>query len=164
MAAPPKGLPRRWRWHWRHPWRKRVRLAWGFKRWLRRHGYLSPNFTIDEAGGHRRHPLGSRLPESMWRRAQVQAFRLERLRHRIGDRPVRILSWYRNPRHNAAVGGARFSRHMQGDATDFTQEFVASVGAERFDRLCDWLWAAGGFGKYPSGSRHSDSRGFRARW
>lgn len=164
MAAAPRSLPKKWHNYWRHPWYKRARESKGFKAWLLEHGYLSPHFRISEAGGQDRNPLGTPLPRSLYANAQRQAFRLERLRHRLGDRPIQILSWYRNSRHNADVGGASRSRHMQGDATDFTRAFVDSVGAARFDRLCEWLYEHDGFGTYPSGSRHTDTRGFRARW
>jgi len=160
----PNGLPRRWRRHWREPWRLRARRAWRFRRWLRRHGYLSPNFTQAEASGKGRNRLGSDVPASMLRRAQRHAFRLERLRHALGDRPVKIISWYRNPRHNRAVGGASLSQHMRAVATDHPRAWVESVGRTRFEREANRLFAKGGFGRYPSGSAHTDSRGWRARW
>lgn len=160
----PSTLPRRYVKYWEHPWWRRSRLSWGFRRWLLGHGFLTPHFAIREAGGQGRHPLGTALPKSMYRRAQVHAFRLERLRHRTGDRPVRILSWYRNPAHNEAVGGVSNSQHLNGIATDFSSNYVASVGRSRFDKICNWIWKLGGFGHYPSGSAHTDSRGYRARW
>lgn len=46
----------------------------------------------------------------------VQA--LEDLRRIIGGRPIRIVSGYRCPRHNKAVGGAPRSRHVYGDGVD----------------------------------------------
>ena len=42
---------------------------------------------------------------------------LERYR-RLLDRPVRIVSGYRDPAHNAAVGGASDSQHLFGNAAD----------------------------------------------
>lgn len=50
-------------------------------------------------------------------------WRLEALRNRIG-RPLPIVSGYRNPTHNRAVGGARFSRHLVGDAVDIPAGLV----------------------------------------
>ena len=162
--APPKSLPRKWHWHWNHPWTKKAAKAWGFRRWLRRHGRLSPNFTLQEASGARRHPLGTKVPWGLRRRAQSHAFQLERLRHALGDRSIKIGSWYRNPAHNKAVGGARFSRHMRADATDIFKDTVDGFGAANFDRIAESVFAQGGFGTYPSGSRHVDTRGLRARW
>jgi hypothetical protein len=42
--------------------------------------------------------------------------------------------------------------------------FVDSFGHGTFDRAADRVFANGGFGTYPSGARHTDSRGSRARW
>ncbi len=53
---------------------------------------------------------------------------------------------------------------MQGDAADFTVQTVGSFGSSRFDGAGEKVFANGGFGRYPSGSRHGDSRGSRARW
>jgi hypothetical protein len=162
-SYPPK-LPERYRWHWDHPWTAKARGSAGFRRWLRRHGRLSPNFTLAEAGGQHRHPLGTKVPVYMRRRAQGQAFMLERLRHALGDVSIPVGSWYRNPRHNAAVGGASQSRHMKADATDIFRAFVDAIGPARFDRIAGAIYADDGFGDYPSGSRHVDNRGYRARW
>ncbi len=44
--------------------------------------------------------------------------RLERLRSVAGGRPLRIVSGYRSPAYNRAVGGAPNSQHMFGRAAD----------------------------------------------
>lgn len=44
---------------------------------------------------------------------------LEKIRSKLGI-PIKINSGYRCPRHNAAVGGAEFSRHLAGCAADIT--------------------------------------------
>lgn len=43
---------------------------------------------------------------------------LEKLRARSGGRPLRIVSGYRSPAHNRAVGGARKSQHLFNRAAD----------------------------------------------
>jgi len=43
--------------------------------------------------------------------------RLEHLRQSV-HKPIRIVSGYRCPVHNRAVGGARFSQHVYGAAAD----------------------------------------------
>lgn len=53
---------------------------------------------------------------------------------------------------------------MQADATDFTVPTVNSFGFGKFAAACEKVYASGGFGTYPSGSLHVDSRGMRARW
>lgn len=43
---------------------------------------------------------------------------LETLRFECGGSAIRVLSGYRSPAHNAAVGGAVRSQHMEGRAAD----------------------------------------------
>lgn len=160
----PSTLPKKYHRYWRQPWRFRARHSRGFKTWLRRHQYLAPHFTLSDASGAPRNPLGTDVPSGLVKKAQRHAFRLEILRHRLGDHPMPILSWYRNPRHNASVGGVSNSQHLRAVATDFTNEFINSIGRARFDREANKIFSKGGFGHYPSGSAHTDSRGFRARW
>lgn len=65
--------------------------------------------------------------------ARHLARHLERLRTLAGNRPLVIRSGYRCPTHNANVGGARYSRHLIGDAVDLdrgscTVEQAAAAG------------------------------------
>ena len=58
---------------------------------------------------------------------------LEHLRGQHGQ-PIRIVSGYRSPAHNEAVGGARDSRHIHGDAADLepgwcTLDMAVEAGA-----------------------------------
>jgi len=73
-------------------------------------GDLSANFSTDEfrckcCG---KLVLDTKLPNA-----------LQQLRNRVG-RPIKILSGYRCPKHNKAVGGAPASKHVSGEAADFT--------------------------------------------
>ena len=52
---------------------------------------------------------------------------LERVRSRLGNRPVSISSGYRSPALNAAVHGSTSSVHMQGLAADFIVPGVGTV-------------------------------------
>lgn len=74
----------------------------------------------------------------------------------------RITSGYRDPQRNAAVGGASGSRHLQGDAIDFS---VAGLPEARQQEIASW-WrqrGAGGFGYYPNkGAMHVDFGAQRA--
>ncbi|WP_177153939.1 D-Ala-D-Ala carboxypeptidase family metallohydrolase [Streptomyces sp. 2131.1] len=45
-------------------------------------------------------------------------WKLEALRHALGDRPITINSGFRSTSCNSAVGGASNSRHLYGDAAD----------------------------------------------
>ena len=83
---------------------------------------------------------------------------LEQLRARFGV-AVQILSGYRTPSHNLAIGGATRSRHMLGLAADvkitgIRPEFVAGA-AERL--------GFSGIGQY-RGFTHVDVRLGKARW
>ena len=104
------------------------------------------------------------MPISLRDNAQRQAFKCERLRHTLGDKPIGALSYYRSPAHNAAVGGATASRHMQADACDWSVETINRFGRSRFEAAINGIWANDGIGHYPSGSAHTDARGYRARW
>ncbi|QIP84737.1 peptidase M15 [Streptomyces sp. Tu 2975] len=45
-------------------------------------------------------------------------WKLEALRHALGDRPITVTSGFRSYSCNSAVGGASGSRHLYGDAAD----------------------------------------------
>jgi GH25 family lysozyme M1 (1,4-beta-N-acetylmuramidase) len=158
----PRWVPRQYWELWQKPWDDAAAKSAKFRELCWKNGFVSPNFARKEAACHDDRNTG--VPESLRANAQRQGFNLEKLRHALGDRPLPILSWYRTPAHNAAVGGASQSRHMQGDAADFTVQTVGGFGAGKFDQTADRLYSKGGFGTYPSGSRHVDSRGTRARW
>jgi uncharacterized protein YcbK (DUF882 family) len=72
-------------------------------------GDLSPHFSRSEFNCHDgaiAHP-DPRLIES-----------LERLRHIVGDRPLHIVSGYRDEAYNRSIGGARDSQHIHNRAAD----------------------------------------------
>ncbi|MFJ9028005.1 D-Ala-D-Ala carboxypeptidase family metallohydrolase [Streptomyces sp. NPDC102274] len=45
-------------------------------------------------------------------------WKLEAMRHALGDQPLRVTSGFRSQACNSAVGGAASSRHLYGDAAD----------------------------------------------
>jgi zinc D-Ala-D-Ala carboxypeptidase len=62
---------------------------------------------------------GGKVPEAEVREnVRRLMYRLEALRKKIGDRPVRVNSGFRSVAHNTAVGGASNSMHMYGVAAD----------------------------------------------
>ncbi len=83
---------------------------------------------------------------------------LERLRRLIG-KPLAITSAYRDPIHNARVGGAPLSRHKVGDAFD-----IRLADLNRFE-LADAAAEVGftGMGKYQT-FLHIDTRPGHALW
>jgi len=157
----PNGLPRRYRKHWRKPWTEAAARHGGFRKWLDAHGMLSPHFSKREAASKD----GVSIDKGgVNKAARDQAFHLERVRHLLGDVPMPLGSWFRSPAHNRAVGGARNSQHMSGKATDHFRAWVEHNGRAKVLRAFEVVFARGGFGVYPAGSIHGDSRGFRARW
>lgn len=144
------------------PWTREARRRRNvrFRRWLWRHGYLTPNFTRAEY----RCKDGTEVTGLLKYRARQHCWQLERFRHGIGDRSMPILSGYRTPSWNARVGGASQSRHMSGDATDFSSSTVNAVGRSRWFAVANQIFANDGVGDYPSGSAHLDNRNTWARW
>jgi lysozyme len=161
-AGIPAWLPKEHWGRWQKPWSKSARESTSFKKVLLAHGFMSPNFTLDETRCH--DPARTPVPKNLVAGAQRHAFNNEILRHELGDKSLPVLSWYRTPAWNVHEGGASGSRHMQADATDFEVAVVQGFGPGVFDRAGEKIFARGGFGTYPSGSRHTDSRGSRARW
>jgi Peptidase M15 len=150
----PKGLPRRYRRYWRQPWLRRASWSRGFRRWLDGAGLLTPNFSEAEA----RCKDGTPVPRHLKKKCRGHAFHLERVRHRLGDRPIPVTSWFRTPAHNVAVGGASRSKHMEAIATDHPKSWVDARGGQ--GRIRDVAVASnmGGVGLYPGGAVHMDSR------
>lgn len=97
---------------------------------------------------------GEQSPRTL-QSAQLIA-RLEALRCICGSKPLRIVSGYRSPAHNRAVGGATNSRHMIGDAADIPAGYATVAQAE----------AAGftGIGNRDRWAVHVDCRPVPARW
>jgi uncharacterized protein YcbK (DUF882 family) len=79
----------------------------------------SPHFTWAEATKN-----GSRIPESerITRNIIRIATELEDIREAFDGRSINITSWYRPPAINRAVGGAKFSKHLDGHAVDIQIE------------------------------------------
>ncbi|MGK7926995.1 MAG: D-Ala-D-Ala carboxypeptidase family metallohydrolase [Spirulina sp.] len=134
------------------------------ERWTRHNIQLAAtilpngNFTWAEAtNGGTRMPPDDATFNAMLRIAHLA----QQARDRIG-RPFMITSWYRPPHINRAVGGAKYSRHIVGDAIDFVCDNL--TGNQLY-----WLldpWWPGGLGRYTKYPNlcHLDARGYRARW
>ena len=104
-------------------------------------------------------------PKRLWKNIVPTLRIVDELRESFG-KPCRILSSYRSPDYNRAVGGAPLSQHKEFTALDIT---VDGVSPQRvYDRLLEWRKAGkftGGLGFYPSaGFVHIDSRGRNANW
>lgn len=71
------------------------------------------------------------------------------------DCPVKVLSGYRSPAHNAAVGGAPKSYHLRGMAADVTCAFASPALVQRIARRLQARGLIGGLGVY-AGFSHVD--------
>jgi len=98
-----------------------------------------------------------------------------------------IMSGYRTPAYNKAIGSSKYSRHMYGDASDIYVDdnhdgFMDDLDGDGKTTNKDTKWLAdladavqkkynikGGIGMYKRTSRHPrfvhvDTRGYKARW
>lgn len=149
--------------------------------------HIAPHFTLSEAlhnSGFAVIPdgvafLGVHLSRTtLETNVKRHAHNLEMLRgalnalraqHHLPATGIGFVSWVRSPGRNLRVGGAALSRHQYWDATDISLQEIQRIcpwphGHGDFDHVCDTVFTNGGFGTYPGGNRHVDSRGYRARW
>lgn len=84
-------------------------------------GRVTPNFLVSEFDSR----CGARYP-SNWIHERLLPLceELEILRHELGGHRIAILSGYRSPAHNRAVGGAEKSQHLQGRAADIAVQSI----------------------------------------
>lgn len=110
--------------------------------------YLSPHFTVWECA--------SKGNGTCFVRRELLAV-LENIRKLKG--PFAPVSVYRDPHHNAAVGGASNSQHMYGTAADISGSLGLTI------REAEACGAHGiGYYRWSRKVRHVDVRGSRARW
>lgn len=124
---------------------------------------MTPHFRLEEL----RCKCGCTVPPKQLERLGVLAAALEVLREELGQ-PVNVISGYRCPKRNVAVGGAPLSRHLFGDAADLQVDGQTGVTllevAERL--IAEGRMPEGGLGVYRSKplTLHYDCRGTKARW
>ena len=123
--------------------------------------YFEPavcNFTWAElTKGGSRIPVNATVTQRIVRLSKY----LDEVRTYLGSRAIHITSGYRDPISNRRVGGARYSRHMSGDAVDFWVEGMDVVDV--FYKLKDYH-PTGGLA-VGNGFVHLDLRpGSPARW
>jgi peptidase M15-like protein len=154
-----------------NPWKLTARRSKALRAHLDAHGYITPHFTWSSYACSD----GTPVPGELRSNAIRLHWRLELLRHRLGDLPMVVDGPYRTKARNIAVGGASDSRHVHADAADF---FVAQVDGwvahgranggpkSRGDvlRLASRTFYNGGLGNENSGTLHVDARGCKARF
>lgn len=91
---------------------------------------LSPHFTLAEMTVSQtaaRRGIDNTPPPEVLARLRKTAQGMEGVRVVLGGAPILISSGYRSPAVNSAVGGAKSSQHMTGEAVDFTAPRFGSV-------------------------------------
>jgi len=123
---------------------------------------------------------GTKIPTAYRSRAVKSGRALNKLRKRVAKRygvkftdvSINVNSWYRSPAYNKKIGGATFSQHVEGRATDVTVH-VNGHGKVHPGRVAEIAaqvpeFASGGIGWYDEkhGSfTHVDTRpNGPARW
>jgi hypothetical protein len=154
------------------PWKARARRSPALRKELDRRGLITPHFSWTSYAG----TDGTPVPRALRANAIRLHWRLELLRHRLGDVPIVVDGPYRTVARNRQVGGAEGSRHTHADGADF---FVQQVerwiahgrqtgrGAKSRDdvlRIASRTFFNGGVGNENSGTLHLDARGFKARF
>ena len=123
---------------------------------------VSEHFQDHEFAQRAGHGCASALYPADWIAPRLAPLckALERIRSEFGGAVITILSGYRSPAYNAAIGGAPKSQHMEGRAADIVVHGVAP--SEVYDRILALYHCGeieiGGLGKYP-GFTHVDVRG-----
>lgn len=102
-------------------------------------------------------PVDDAVVDNIIRIAKV----MEEVRELVGAKPITVNSWYRDPVTNRRVGGASKSRHLVGDAVDFTVEGISPPAVNAL--LEPWWGDRGGIAS-ASCFTHIDGRGYKARW
>lgn len=123
---------------------------------------LTKNFRLEEFACHDQ--ANTPVPVALRHNVQILADNLQVLRDHL-NRPVRVISGYRTPEHNEAVGGAPHSQHPKAKAGDVQVDGMtpAQVHAEIEGLIAAGKMMEGGLGLYPH-FVHYDVRGTRARW
>lgn len=83
---------------------------------------LSPHFTLAEMTVSQeaaRRGIDNTPPPAVIDALKKTAQGLEAVRVRLGCAPIIVSSGYRSGALNAAIGGAKYSQHMTGQAADF---------------------------------------------
>jgi hypothetical protein len=68
---------------------------------------------------------------------------LDKFREYLGDKPMKVTSWYRPPAVNRAVGGSSKSAHLEGYAVDI---YVPGMNIYELQKKAVTYWKHGGVG------------------
>lgn len=127
---------------------------------------LAPHFALSEFWRSASHPeLTERPPLAAIDRLRVLARTvLEPLRHDLRGAPIRVLSGYRSPALNRAVGGSMTSQHVLGEAADIRVLAMTPVEVLRHLMVHEHRYPVGQVIAYPDqGFVHVALPGYRYR-
>ena len=130
--------------------------------------YKGSNFTWGEATKNCTRPIRTLVIDgktimssrSIEQKIVEAAKELDKIRRLLGNRPIRVNSWYRDPQTNARVGGTKYSRHQYGDAVDIVSNYWRP---SQVREKLETVMTHGGMGTYWN-FNHLDWRGHKARW
>jgi hypothetical protein len=149
------------------PWTGSARRSPALRKELDRRGLITPHFSWASYAC----TDGTPVPRELRANAIRLHWRLELMRHRLGDVPMIVEGPYRTVERNRAVGGAGDSRHIHADGADFflqqVERWIAQGSANSRDdvlRIAGRTFFDGGVGNETSGTLHVDARGFKARF
>lgn len=127
---------------------------------------VTPNFKLSEM------EFSDKVPDALLNNAYEVLKNLQVLRDHVG-KPCKIISGYRSPERNKAVGGATKSQHMEGNAVDVKIDGLTGHQiADIVEKLIkEGKMKEGGVGRYGDKDKisdrswcHYDTRGVKARW
>lgn len=81
--------------------------------------WLSPHFSLEELVVTQQRGLDNTPDSEAFKNLKHTAKRMEQVRSLLGDKVIVVTSGYRSLAVNRAVGGARASAHLHGNAADF---------------------------------------------
>jgi hypothetical protein len=122
----------------------------------------SAHFTWEEAKVTTHRTIENDIPIELVPAIKFTADKMEAIRALLSV-SISILSWYRSPKLNTAVRGAKNSQHMEGTAVDFhapqfgspkliCQRMVKFSGLILFDQLIlEHTWVHVSFNAIPGG-------------
>ncbi|MER6768634.1 M15 family metallopeptidase [Streptomyces bacillaris] len=130
---------------------------------LQKNDCTPANFTYAELNRCNSDWSGGKVSAATARaNALVTMWKLQALRHALGDRPVTVNGGFRSVSCNSAVGGAANSRHMYGHAADLgagSQGFCALAKAARNHGFTEILGPG-----YPGHNDHTHVAGGSGRF
>jgi len=107
---------------------------------------------------------GALMPPKVLENINILAVQLQALRNQI-NKPIMVISGYRSPKHNKAIGGVKNSQHLLGRACDIIVQGMTpiEVTADIEGLILSGKMLDGGIGTY-SDFTHYDFRGKKTRW